>query len=89
MLSSGNLDLSSGTRDSHFLLEGGIWNPGLGSGILGSDVWGPGSSLWDLGLQASDFRLQNLYNSINLLPINRLCGRYVQSNVDGKWLFKV
>ena len=49
MLSSRNLDLSSGTREFFFLLEGGIREPGLESG------------LWDLGLQASDLRLGDLY----------------------------
>ena len=48
MLSSGHLDLTSGTRDFRFLREGGI-RKGLESG------------LWDLRLQASDFRLRDLY----------------------------
>ena len=48
MLSSRNLDLSSGIQDFLFFFWGG-------------GIRDPGSGLWDLGLQASDSRLRDLY----------------------------
>ena len=49
MLSSGDLDLRSGTWIFFF-----YWRTGCG-------IWGSGSDLWDLGLLASDFRIRDLY----------------------------
>ena len=75
MLSSGDLDLRSGTRDFLFLLEAGL--RGLGAGVRS-----PGSGVGWLRISAS-----GIY--IHLLPINRPCGRYVIIWRWMKWLYPV